>query len=114
MLKEFGMTQSMSRVSKCIDNGVCEGFQGQFKDMLWILYPNIKTKEEMISAIYGTLDYYINHYPQKRLNGKTIAQTRKEALSTNNPIQYNIHKSNKYIKFWKDIELKKQRAFAQI
>ena len=114
ILKEFGMTQSMSRVSKCIDNGVCEGFQGQFKDMLWILYPNIKTKEEMISAIYGTLDYYINHYPQKRLNGKTIAQTRKEALSTNNPIQYNIHKSNKYIKFWKDIELKKQRAFAQI
>ena len=114
MLKEFGMTQSMSRISKCIDNGVCEGFQGQFKDMLWILYPNIRTKEAMISAIYGTLDYYINHYPQKRLNGKTIAKTRKEALSTNNPIQYNIHKSNKYIKFWEDIELKKQRAFAQM
>ena len=35
----------------------------------------------MISAIYGTLDYYINHYPQKRLNGKTIAQTRKEAVN---------------------------------
>lgn len=29
-LIEYGMTQSMSRVSKCIDNGVCEGFQGQF------------------------------------------------------------------------------------
>ena len=99
ILKEFGMTQSMSRVSKCIDNGVCEGFQGQFKDMLWILYPNIKTKEEMISAIYGTLDYYINHYSQKRLNGKTIAQTRKEALSytsknnTNPKINEETHKT---------------------
>ena len=35
-LDEYGMSQSMSRVSKCIDNGVCEGFQGQFKDMLFI------------------------------------------------------------------------------
>ena len=30
-LESYGMTQSMSRVSKCIDNGPCEGFQGIFK-----------------------------------------------------------------------------------
>ena len=81
------MSQSMSRVSKCIDNGVCEGFQGQFKDMLFILYPNITSKEEMRQAIKGTLDYYINHYPQKRLNGKTCGQVRKESLEQN---EYNI------------------------
>lgn len=43
-LIEYGMTQSMSRLSKCIDNGVCEGFQGQFKDILFILNPNITSK----------------------------------------------------------------------
>ncbi|MDY5251831.1 MAG: hypothetical protein SPH32_03730, partial [Erysipelotrichaceae bacterium] len=66
-LAEYSMSQSMSRVSKCIDNGVCEGFQGQFKDMLFVLYPNISSKDEMIKAIKGTLDYYINHYPQKSM-----------------------------------------------
>ncbi len=50
-LSEYGMSQSMSRVSKCIDNGVCEGFQGQFKDILFILYPNITSKDEMRQAI---------------------------------------------------------------
>ena len=42
----------MSRVSKGIDNGVCEGFQGQFKDMLFILYPNITAKEETSKRNY--------------------------------------------------------------
>lgn len=73
------MIQSMSRVSRCIDNAPCEGFQGMFKDILFILYPNIHSKEEMIEAIYGTLDYYINEYPQKRFKGKTCGQIRKAA-----------------------------------
>lgn len=52
----------MSRVSKCIDNGVCEGFQGKFNDMLFILYLNMASKDEIREVIKGTLDYYINHY----------------------------------------------------
>ena len=36
----------------------------------------------MKEAIKGTLDYYINHYPQKRLKGKTCGQVRKEAMAT--------------------------------
>ena len=79
-LDEYDMSQSMFRVSKCIDNGVCEGFQGQLKDMLFILYPYITSKDEMKEAIKGTLDYYIDHYPQKRLNGKTCGEVRKESL----------------------------------
>ena len=51
-LEGYGMSRSMSRISRCIDNGPCEGFQGLFKDMLFILYPHIKSKEEMIQAIY--------------------------------------------------------------
>lgn len=113
-LDEYEMSQSMSRVSRCIDNGVCEGFQGQFKDILFILYPNIETKQQMIEAIYGTLDYYINHYPQRRLKGKTCGQARKEAIISMNTnsevIYYPIKQSSKYIKFWADIEAKKQKT----
>lgn len=112
-LKEFGMTQSMSRVSRCIDNGPCEGFQGIFKDMLFILYPNIQSREEMIHAIYGTLDYYINEYPQKRYKGKTCGQVRQEALQSSEPTIYPIKQANRYIKFWTNIEQKKQRALQQ-
>ena len=108
-LEKYGMTQSMSRVSRCIDNGPCESFQGRFKDILFVLYPNIKNKEEMKEAIKGTLDYYINHYPQKRLKGKTCGQVRKEAMATDTPVAYPIEKAKRYKDFWKNIELKKQQ-----
>lgn len=107
-LESLGIKQSMSRVSKCIDNGPCEGFQGIFKEMISILYPNVTTKEEMIEAIYKTLDYYINEYPQKRFKGKTAGEVRKEALATDNPIVYPILKNNKILKYWEHIEELKQ------
>lgn len=112
-LEKYGMTQSMSRVSRCIDNGPCEGFQGLFKDILFILYPKIQSKEEMIQAIYGTLDYYINEYPQKRYKGKTCGQVRTESMQTTEPVAYPIKQANRYIKFWAEIELKKQQALQQ-
>ena len=114
LLENHGMTQSMSRVSKCIDNGPCESFQGRFKDILFILYPNIQTKEEMILAIEGTLNYYINCYPQKRFNGKTCGQVREEALKSDEPISYPIKKVNKYIKYWNEINDKQQRQVNRI
>ena len=112
-LAEYGMEQSMSRVSRCIDNGPCEGFQGLFKDMLFILYPHVQTKEQMIQAIYGTLDYYINEYPQKRFNGKTCGEVRAAAMRTSEPIPYPIKQASRYIKFWAEIEQKKKRALQQ-
>lgn len=112
-LENYGMIQSMSRVSRCIDNGPCEGFQGLFKDILFILYPKIQSKEEMIQAIYGTLDYYINEYPQKRYKGKTCGQVRAEALQTAEPVIYPIKQANRYLKFWAEIEKKKQQALQQ-
>ena len=39
--------------------------------MLFILYLKMASKDEMREVIKGTLDYYINHYPQKRGKGKT-------------------------------------------
>jgi putative transposase len=112
-LERYGMTQSMSRVSRCIDNSPCEGFQGIFKDILFILYPHIQSKEEMIQAIYGTLDYYRNEYPQKRYKGKTCGHVRQEAMQTSEPVIYPIKHANRYIKFWTNIEQKKQQALQQ-
>lgn len=93
---------------QCIDNGVCEGFQGQFKDILFILNPNITSKEEMREAIKKTLDYYINHYPQKRLQGKTCGQVREELLEQSEYTDYPIVQANRYKKYWDEIESKKR------
>lgn len=109
LLEDYGMEQSMSRVSRCIDNGPCENFQGIFKELLFILYPNITNKQEMIEAIYGTLDYYINEYPQARFKGKTAGEVWNEAMNNSNPIAYPIYKANKYIKYWNHIEELKQQ-----
>ena len=106
----YGMSQSMSRISKCIDNGVCEGFQGQFKDMLFILHPDVGNKEEMMEAIEDTKDYYINHYPQRRLGGRTCGRARKEAMEAKIPPLYPIKKANRYIKYWDNIENKKKHS----
>lgn len=108
-LDRYGMTHSMSRVSKCIDNGPCEQFQGLFKDMLFTMFPDIETKEEMIEAIDKTLDYYINEYPQERFKGKTCGEVRKEALSAETPVVYPIKPNKKIEKYWADIEAKKKR-----
>ena len=103
-LEGYGYTQSMSRVSKCIDNGPCEQYQGQLKEILTVLFPDIKTKEEMIQAIYKANDYYINHYPQRRFKGKTAGQVRKEALANGGKADYPIKANPKIVKYWEHIE----------
>ncbi|MCI7801837.1 MAG: hypothetical protein MR479_00550, partial [Erysipelotrichaceae bacterium] len=72
----------------------------KLKDMLFILYPDITSKEEMRQAIKGTLDYYINHHPQKRLNGKTCGQVRKESLEQKEFTQYPIIPAARYVRYW--------------
>ena len=108
-LDEYGMTQSTLRVSKCIDNGPCEQYQGQLKEIIRILYPDVRTKEEMIEAIYKANDYYIDHYPQRRFKGKTAGMVRKEALANGGIADYPIPPNPKIIRYWNHIEeLKKQ------
>ena len=102
-LEDFGMTQSMSRVSRCIDNGPMEGFQGILKDLIDVLYPDINSYEEMEKAVYAAFDYYINEYPQHRFKGKTAGEVRREALSAETPVDYPIPKNNRIIKFWDHI-----------
>ena len=112
MLEELGMTQSMSRVSRCIDNGPMEGFQGILKEMIAVLYPNARTYEELETAIYGTIDYYINEYPQNRFKGKTSGEVRREALSSDTPVVYPIPKNNRITKYWDRIHSLQNRSEA--
>ncbi len=113
-LESYNMTQSISRVSKCIDNGPCEQYQGQLKEIISVLlFPDVKKKEELIEAIYKSNDYYINCYPQRRFKGKTAGQVRKEALGTDNPVSYPIRPNPRYIRYWQHIEELKLRSLTQ-
>ncbi|MFS0559809.1 IS3 family transposase [Terribacillus sp. 179-K 1B1 HS] len=69
-----GMTHSMSRVGRCIDNGPMESFWGALKTEMYYL-KKFSTYEELASAI----DNYIHFYNTKRL------QEKREGLS---PLEY--------------------------
>ena len=92
----------------------CEGFQGQFKAMLFILNLNIASKHKMREAIKKTLDDYIDHYPQKRLQGKTCGQVRKELLELSEHTDHPNVQVNRYKKYWEEIGSKKRHRLEQI
>lgn len=54
------MTQSISRVARCIDNAPMERFWGIMKREM-----HYKTKDELIKAIEEYIDYYTNKRVQK-------------------------------------------------
>ena len=63
---DAGMTQSMSRVGRCIDNGPMEGFWGTMKREMYY-GRKYKTKGELIKAIEDYIDYYTNKRVQRNL-----------------------------------------------
>ena len=74
-LDDAGMTQSMSRVSRCIDNGPMESFWGMMKSEMYYLN-KFNTYEELESAVIEYIYYYNNHRYQKRLNCMTPLEYR--------------------------------------
>lgn len=66
-LDKSGMTQSMSRVSRCIDNGPMEGFWGILKSEMYYLH-KFNDYDSLKSAIEEYIDYYNTKRYQKRLN----------------------------------------------
>ena len=74
-LDEAGMTQSMSRVSRCIDNGPMEAFWGMLKTEMFYL-KKFKTYAELEKAIYDYIAYYNGQRYQKRLNCMTPLEYR--------------------------------------
>ena len=88
-LQKQGMTQSMSRVGHCIDNGPTENFWGIVKSEMY--YPNTFTDEGSLrNAIADYMSFYSNERIQERFKGKTPAEVRAEALITDTPAQYPI------------------------
>ncbi len=95
-LKEANITQSMSRVGRCIDNGPTEGFWGIIKSEMYYL-KKFYSYEELESAIDDYINFYNNERLQERFNDMTPAEVRYAALNTTDePIQYPI-KENKRI-----------------
>lgn len=65
-LEAAGMTQSMSRVAHCTDNGPMEGFWGILKREMYYKQ-KFHTREELVRAITEYMDYYTNGRPQRGL-----------------------------------------------
>ena len=63
-IADAGMTQGMSRVGRCIDNGPMEGFWGIMKREMYY-GRKYKTKEALIKAIEDYIDYYTNKRVQR-------------------------------------------------
>ena len=76
-----GMTQSMSRVAKCIDNGPMEGFWGLMKREMYY-GKKYKTKEELMLAIEKYIDYYTNKRVQRNLGVLTPLEFHEQKLES--------------------------------
>lgn len=64
LMLSHGMTHSMSRVGKCIDNGPMEGFWGILKCEMYNLY-RFKSFQDLSAAIARYIHYY-NHSRRQR------------------------------------------------
>jgi transposase InsO family protein len=64
-LDDIGAAQSMSRVSRCIDNGPMEGFWGIIKSEMYYLQ-----RFHNFNELQNAIDKYINFYNTRRLQGK--------------------------------------------
>ena len=75
-----GMTQSMSRVAHCTDNGPMEGFWGIMKREMYY-GRKFKTKEDLTQAIEEYIDYYINYRVQRKLGVMTPVEFHEKKLT---------------------------------
>lgn len=78
---DAGMRQSMSRVSRCIDNGPMEAFWGMLKSEMYYL-KKFNSYDELEQAVIDYIDYYNSHRYQKRLNCMTPLEYRDYLNST--------------------------------
>lgn len=79
-LDNIGATQSMSRISRCIDNGPMEGFWGIIKSEMYYLQ-KFHTYEELKQAVDKYIDFYNMRRLQKNLKGLTPIDYRNQALA---------------------------------
>jgi len=74
-LDTAGMTQSMSRVGRCIDNGPMEAFWGTLKAEMYYLH-KFSDYESLESAIEKYIEFYNNTRYQENLGGLSPLEYR--------------------------------------
>jgi transposase InsO family protein len=79
-LLDHGMTQSMSRVGKCIDNGPMEGFWGILKRERYYKH-KFNSREAVVQMIAEYIDYYNNKRYQRRLGVLTPMEKHAQFLT---------------------------------
>jgi putative transposase len=78
-LDSISAVQSMSRISRCIDNGPMEGFWGIIKSEMYYLQ-KFHTYEELKQAIDEYIEFYNMRRLQKKLKGLAPIEYRNQAL----------------------------------
>jgi len=78
MLEDAGMTHSMSRPGKCIDNGPMEAFFGILKSEMFH-EREFESMDELIQEIHKYINFYNNDWLQKGLGCLSPAEYRKQA-----------------------------------
>jgi transposase InsO family protein len=79
-LEDAGMARSISRISRCIDNGPMEAFWGMLKSEMYYLR-KFNSYNELETTVIDYIDYYNNHRYQKRLNCMTPKEYRQFLLN---------------------------------
>ena len=79
-LEAAGMTQSMSRVAKCIDNGPMEGFWGILKRERYY-GKRFTDKDSLVKMIEDYIEYYNNRRLQRKLGVMTPIEKYEQYLA---------------------------------
>lgn len=82
LLKENGITQSMSRKGNCLDNAVIENFFGTLKSELFYL-KQYESTEKLKSEIEDYISYYNNQRIKLNLNGMSPTEYRAHYYKSN-------------------------------
>lgn len=110
-LQKQGITQSMSRVGCCIDNGPTEGFWGIIKSEMYYI-SDFCNEDDLCQAITEYIDYYNNYRYQERFNNLAPNEVRKAALESKQPIQYPIPENKRIQAYKTELKAKQQKQSA--
>ncbi|BCN93975.1 putative transposase InsK for insertion sequence element IS150 [Thiomicrorhabdus immobilis] len=80
LLKENGLTQSMSRKGNCLDNAVAENFFGILKTEMYHR-KKFNSAEHLMEEIKDYIEYYNTKRIKVKLKGLTPTEYRNQALS---------------------------------
>lgn len=106
-LESNGLTQSMSRVGRCIDNGPIEGFWSIIKTEMYH-HHKYESLQDLRQAIHKYIDFYNNQRFQSRFEGQTPIEVREAAINSQSIIQYPIKPNNRILKYYENIKQKQE------